>query len=77
MHGGCAASLAPHGGHGDGRAGHRGVLSLPLRRDRLDLSVELDALVARRENCGISTTATPEASMIVSKIKGIFLTFPH
>lgn len=29
-HGGCAATLAPHCGHGDGGAGHRGVLSLPL-----------------------------------------------
>lgn len=51
-------TLAPHGGHGDGGAGHRGVLGLPLRGDRLDLGVELDALVVERENCGFSSAAT-------------------
>lgn len=53
-----APTLAPHGRHGDGGAGHRGVLGLPLGCDGLDLSVELDALVAAKENCGVSSTAT-------------------
>lgn len=69
VHGGCAATLAPHGGHGDGGAGHSGVLGLPLRRDGLDLSVELDALVVRRENCGVSSTATVAVCATVSQNK--------
>lgn len=69
LHGGCAATLAPHSGHGDGGAGHSGVLGLPLRRDGLDLSVELDALVVRRENCGVSPTATVAVCTTVSQNK--------
>lgn len=44
----CRFSLA-HGWHGNSRARHSGVLSLPLRRHSLDLSVELDALVVKRQ----------------------------
>lgn len=72
-HGGCAATLAPHCGHGDGGAGHRGVLGLPLRCDGLDLSVELDALVVRRENYAVSSTATVVVSTSVFKINVILL----
>lgn len=41
---GSAGGLAPHGRHGDRRAGHGGVLGFPLRRHGLDLRVKLDTL---------------------------------
>lgn len=44
----CQSGLASHGWHGNSRARHGGVLGLPLRRHRLDLSVKLDALVIKR-----------------------------
>lgn len=48
-------SLASHGWHGNSRACHGGILSLPLRCHRLDLSVELNALEIK-ESTALSAT---------------------